>query len=147
MWHKPMKECWAQELKSHVNTLLLKKTHANSVQIQEASPSVVRITPSCHNTLHCLDWICSTFLFACVQISFCFAVLSDWWRCFLNLQCVCPFACVFFLRCPLSSQGHRTVSVSVIYGTPECKHLVPFGEYFSPTQPALDWWLSPNVCV
>lgn len=87
------------------------------------------------------------FLFACVQISFCFAVLSAWWRCFLNLQRVCPFACVFFLRCPLSSQGHRTVSASVIYGTPECKHLVPFGEYFSPTQPVLDWWLSPNVCV
>ena len=41
-------------------------------------------------------------------------VLSNWWRCFLNLLVFCLIACVFLSCSAVSSQGHRR---SALYST------------------------------
>ena len=59
-------------------------------------------------------WICIVLVLQCVYVSAsrylnAVHVLSNWWKCFLNLVVFCLFACVFLSWFALSSQGHSSL--------------------------------------
>ncbi len=64
------------------------------------------------NTIHCLVvlWAFAVCFFICLCCEHLQHLLSNWWRCFLDLLVVFLFACVFWSCSALSCLGHHTFS-------------------------------------